>query len=210
MQTNYNGELRASLNILYSKSTDLMRPSYLVFLTALIFSSYIFTASVYGATLKVGESFIPFTLDTNPQKFYYAPNGFSQMISIYPASLRSSGNGKFNFKVIAAGFCPLSIIDIKNKSWYAPKSTAINAVYNSLEKDEHNPACSVSIDYRGLAVKHWKLNTKSTTIVVDGEGNILFIEEGVLNKKSQKSVINLLKMHGKPFSEWPDKEYTEN
>lgn len=82
-----------------------------------------------------------------------------------------------------------------------PKETVEDAVTDSIKEDSHNPLCTVSIDHKGEAVKHWQLNKESTTIIVDGSGKIIFVDEGVLDSDEQEKIITLLKEKGKPFDE---------
>ncbi len=131
------------------------------------------------------------------------PNGSYQMISVYQASISSSRNGKFNAKVIRKGFCPVTLIDIKNRAWYVPAKAAEDFVQKSIESDEHNPVCRTSIDYDGLALDAWNLEKKSTTMVVDGNGQILFLGLGVLSEEEEKAVIQLMRKGAKPFAQWP-------
>ncbi|MCK5881398.1 MAG: hypothetical protein KAG18_05930, partial [Sinobacterium sp.] len=98
------------------------------------------------------------------------------------------------------------IIDLKNRSWYVPMKTAERAVIKSTTAEQHNPLCTVSVDYEGDAIKHWRLNKKSTTIIVDGKGKVIFVDEGVLGSEGQKKVISLLKHNGKPYTEWPGRK----
>lgn len=156
-----------------------------------------------SAAVEIGDILPELTLAAEPQDFVYKINGHAQMLTVYPASLTSSSNGAFNAKVIEAGYCPKSIIDIKNRSWYVPKKMAKRAILKSLEKDTHNPLCTVSIDYKGKAINHWRLNKKSTTIIVNSLGKVIFVAEGILNKAQQQKVIALMTQYGKPYTHWP-------
>jgi predicted transcriptional regulator len=57
---------------------------------------------------------------------------------------------------------------------------------------EHNPACPVSGDYEGLAVKHWGLQKRAVTIVVDGQGLVVFLAYGVLSPRQQGDIFLML------------------
>lgn len=177
---------------------------YLIFFmkTSLVLCA-LMTAQTCLATIKKGDNLPALAIKTNPQSFYYEPNGYAQMLTIYPASLTSSRNGAFNADVIKAGYCPKSIIDIKNRAWYVPQKTAESAVNESILAPTHNALCTVSIDHTGKAIKHWQLNKKSTTIIVNGAGKVIFVEEGVLDQKERAKVIQLLTKYGKPYSHWP-------
>ncbi|NRB38814.1 MAG: hypothetical protein HRU20_10155 [Pseudomonadales bacterium] len=141
---------------------------------------------------SVGKKLSALSFEAQPEHFHYAPNGKVQLITIYPAKPSSMANGDFNQRVQQQGICPLSITDIDNKAWYAPVSMVESEMRTQVESEKNILGCQVAGDYDGKAVKQWKLKKEAVTIVVDGNGEILFIEYGVLNDRQEQQVLDLL------------------
>lgn len=149
-------------------------------------------ACITAHAVELGEKLSPLSFETKPRNFHYEANGKVQLITIYPAKPSSTKNGKFNYLMQEEGICPLSITDINNKSWFAPVSMVESKMEESLTDDKNILGCQVSGDYTGQAVKQWQLKKEAVTIVVNGEGTVIFLEYGVLNKQQEQQVISLL------------------
>lgn len=142
-------------------------------------------------TLGLGDKLTPLHIASTPVNFNYQPSGKPQLILIYPLAFSSRSSGKFNHRVIEAGFCPKSIVDMKNKAWYAPVSLAEKEMAKRV-KESPNPNCTVTADYNGQANKHWGLEKGPTSIVTNGAGKVVFFNYGVLDEAQQLTVISLL------------------
>ena len=147
--------------------------------------------SVQVCALEMGDSLKSLTIKSTPVGFEYKLTGKPQLILIYPIALSSRSSGKFNHRVIQAGFCPKSIVDMQNRAWYAPLSLAEKELASQVE-DSPNPACTVTADYDGIANRHWGLEEGPTTIVADENGKIVFIKYGALSEDEQLRVLDLL------------------
>jgi hypothetical protein len=141
---------------------------------------------------ELGKALAALSFDTKPYPFHFQPNGTVQVIVVYPAKPSSIENGKFNHRLQAKGICPLVITDIKHKAWYAPLAMVEKEINAQVKSPEHNPACPVSGDYEGLAVKHWGLEKRAVTIVVDGQGLVVFLAYGVLSPRQQGDIFLML------------------
>ncbi len=147
---------------------------------------------VFSSQAKpIGDTLKPLNFKASPFDFFYEPNGKLQLITVYPAKMASKEAGEFNIKFMAKGLCPLSITDIKNKAWYAPVSMIEEEIKKSLAAESHKAECLVSADYDGIAARSWALKSEPTTIVVDGQGSIIFFAYGPLNEGQQETVFNL-------------------
>ncbi len=153
--------------------------------------SLIFGFSPMAQSLTVGEALKPLSINAEPMSFDYVANGKSQLILVYPLNYSSRKIGQFNRRVIAAGFCPKSIVDMNNRAWYALLSVAVSEIAKEL-KDSPDPTCSVTADYNSIANNHWGLAEGPVSIVVNGDGIVVFLAYGVLSQKQEKVVIALL------------------
>ncbi|NRB37080.1 MAG: hypothetical protein HRU20_01275 [Pseudomonadales bacterium] len=141
---------------------------------------------------EVGKPLTALSIESTPNNFFYAANGKTQLITVYPAKPSSAQNGVFNQHAQAQGICPLSLTDINNKAWYAPVSMVESELKKEAESVENNPlGCTVSSDYAGLAVKQWQLKEEAATIVVDGSGEIIFLAYGVLSEAQEQAIFTL-------------------
>jgi len=141
--------------------------------------------------IQLGDTLAAFELKSSPQDFKYAANGQPQLILVYPLSFSARHHGKFTKRLVAEGFCPMSIVDMKNRAWYAPLSLAEKELTKEMAA-QVKPECSVTADYEGLVNERWALDGQLTTIVVNGGGEIIFLSFGVLNKAQEDKVIALL------------------
>jgi hypothetical protein len=141
--------------------------------------------------LSVGDQLKPLFIESSPASFNYKANGSTELILVYPVNLTSRKIGHFHRKVIAAGFCPKSIVDMSLRAWYAPMSLA-EAELSKEMKNSPNPACTVTADYHQKASTVWGLNDSPVSIVTDGNGKVVFLAYGVLNEKQQVQVLDLL------------------
>ena len=145
---------------------------------------------------KLGESLPALQFDTQPFNFAFAPNGKHQLITVLLPSIESQKNGKFNKKVTQAGFCPLAIVDMQRRAWYAPQKTVEQEIEKEIDAAKASSSaklgCRVSIDYDRRVQKAWDLGEGNTTIVVDPDGKIVFITEGVLDAEQEQAVLKLL------------------
>jgi hypothetical protein len=149
------------------------------------------TSSSIAYSLVAGEELTPLHIQSTPVDFVYEKSNANQLIVVYPLKFSSRKMGLFNRKVIEAGYCPKSIVDMKDRAWYAPLSVA-EAEIISQQKNSPNPDCSVTADYEQKAIQHWNLKTSPATIVVNDKGVVVFVAYGVLNKLQQEEVITLL------------------
>lgn len=143
------------------------------------------------AALDVGDTLTPLYIDAEPMIFDYKPADESQLILIYPLEISSRHIGKFNRRAVEAGFCPKAIVDMKNRAWYIPLPIAKSEMARRM-KSRPNPDCNATIDYHGVANKHWGLEKGPTTIVADDKGKIVFFHYGLLDEEQQNLVIGLL------------------
>ena len=114
-----------------------------------------------------------------------------QLIIIYPLALSSRKLGKFNERVMDEGFCPKSIVDMKNKAWYAPVKMAEEEMQESYSKSPR-PECTATADYDGTTRKHWGLDKGPVTILADASGQVVLIEYGLLDESKQLEILALL------------------
>ena len=146
-----------------------------------------------AAALELGDVLPGLNFAAEPDAFVYQPNGEMQMITVFLPSLESQKSGKFNQQVVAKGHCPLSIVDMQRRAWYAPEDKVREAVMQSQQQAaDAELQCKVSIDEGLYAKKAWQLNNENTTIIVDGEGRLVFIAEGLLSDAQQQQVMQLL------------------
>ncbi len=142
-------------------------------------------------SLELGDKLTPLTIDSTPVAFHYEPKGEMQLIMVYPLAFSSRKCGKFNERVIRAGFCPKSIVDMQNRAWYAPVKLAEAEMKDWIEKSP-NPACTTTADYDGTTSAHWGLDKGPTTILADADGKVVFLEYGILDEMKQLEVLAML------------------
>ena len=145
-----------------------------------------------AVALEVGDELLALDIDSSPMPFSYNPNGKSQLIVIYPLAYSSRKVGEFNNRVIEAGYCPKSIVDMMNRAWYAPIALAEKEIEKGI-KTSPNPNCTVTSDYEGIANKHWGLKKGPVVIVVNGKGIVSFFHYGILTEAQEQQVLELLK-----------------
>lgn len=160
-----------------------------ILIKRLITLSFVFSIQLCFA-VEQGDILPTLAFDSKPDAFNFQPNGNWQIITIYPAKLSSRKNAKFNQLLMSKGICPLAITDVTNKPWYAPLAMVEEHMMKEYNSSNHNPKCKMSADYKGLAVKTWGLESKATTILVDGKGVVRFFKYGVLSQEEQRSIIS--------------------
>lgn len=141
--------------------------------------------------VELGERLKHLSFETKPNDFHYAANGQVQLITIYPAKPSSIRNGKLNRRMQALGICPIAVTDINNKAWYAPIGIVEKEMESETKAAGHNKDCKLSGDYEGQVVKLWGLEEKAVTLVVDGEGTVIFLEYGVLSMDQEQTILTL-------------------
>lgn len=142
-------------------------------------------------SLQPGDSLKPLSIASKPANFDYKPNGLNQLIMVYPADLSSRKIRGFHARILKAGFCPLSIVDMENRAWYSPLSLAESEIAREM-KQSLNPKCTVTADYSSIANKHWGVDVGPLSIVVDGKGVVVFIVHGVPLPAQEQKIIALL------------------
>lgn len=147
--------------------------------------------SPYALSLQIGDKLKPLSINSQPANFDYQANGQTQLIMVYPADLSSRKIGDFHRKIISAGFCPKSIVDMENRAWYSPLSLAESEIKREM-KGSLNPSCTVTADYSSIANKHWGVAVGPLSIVVDGTGTVLYMVLGVPNREQEEKVLALL------------------
>ncbi|NRB37141.1 MAG: hypothetical protein HRU20_01590 [Pseudomonadales bacterium] len=157
----------------------------------IILSLSLATITYNAQAETVGESLSALSFETIPNNFSYAPNGENQLITIYPAKPSSSKNGEFNQRAQEKGICPLSITDIKNKAWYAPVAVVESEMKKEANSEKNTLGCIVSGDYDGKAIEQWNLKNEAVTMVVDGNGKIIFLAYGLLDDEQEQKVFAL-------------------
>lgn len=158
--------------------------------------SGLFFANI-SVSLEIGDTLKPLYIESTPITFDYKPTGERQLILIYPVAISTRSSGKFNHRVIKEGFCPKSIVDMKNRAWYAPLAFTVNEMNERFARSP-NRDCTVTADFDGVANKHWALEKGPTTIVTDGKGSVIYFNYGKLDEQQQQTVIALL--HNKKSS----------
>jgi predicted transcriptional regulator len=158
----------------------------------LLFVAVFFLVSnVSAAHLKVGQTLPPLSIDSAPVSFEYKPTGKPQIILIYPLKYSSRKIGQFNRRVIASGFCPKVIVDMKDRAWYAPLKLAERHIKKEIENSP-DPSCTVTTDYEQKAKAVWGLNKGAVVIVVDGDGVLQHLSYGNPTEEQEELVIKLL------------------
>lgn len=144
-----------------------------------------------GYALNTGDQLADLHIKTDANEFNYHANGKHQLILIYSLELSSRKIKQFHHKIMAKGFCPQSIVDMNKRAWYAPLSVAESELRSEV-KNSPNPKCAVIPDYNNAVSKQWRVESRPSAIVVNGQGRVVFLAEGTLTEQQQQTILQTL------------------
>ncbi|CAA0097305.1 Uncharacterised protein [BD1-7 clade bacterium] len=130
------------------------------------------------------------SFESTPYDFTYTPSKM-RVLTYYPAKLKARKNSLFNIRILKLGICPVNLVSLINKDWFAPRKMVIKEMRKQVEASV-DPTCTVSEDVDHRVKKILMISDEPTVLVLDKNGYVVHRFEGVLSEEEQQFVIDIV------------------